>query len=213
MRETLLARLEALEEALHLVESCVRGLRRELAPGPPTPVGPAGLHQPLPSQPRLQPPVPDPAWIPVQHAIPRTEPGSAPPCFQTALYLTEPPREGVKARLDVMRIWMPWKDAVAWVDPRLDDLPPLCAGCGVPVEPFSNRDLDYLSLMQPAYTQNPSKPTRRGRKRSEAVPGSDSPDDSGETPPIFSAHTPEATQEILNDLQRLSQELGLPAPS
>lgn len=228
-------RAEALAHLLRTCQEMVQRLQQDLEPylrmnpvslaqnpGPISPLrGPAPAFQVVP---------PDPAWVPILHSRERPEPDSpVGPCGQVGLYLTHPPQDGIKASLDAMRVLIPGEDR--WRAPTPQDRP-LCSSCLAPIEPFSNTDLDYLSHMLPAQVgAAPTRRTPRARRRSgedrgeRALPSGSRPTDGTEFSPVsrppmvdpglpstFAGHTPEATGDILEDiqrLQRLANESGL----
>lgn len=216
----LIARLDALDDMLRVISEGIRKMRheiRELDPvqfPPPVPLGPpthdlrvypSDLQRtPLQSE---QTDPPDSRWIPIIHRMTRTDAAFPRPCMLPGLYLTEPPRENRKASFEVMRI-LPQGEQ-HWRSPTLMDIP-MCSSCGAVIDPFSNADLDYLSVMQPATV----KSGKRGRKRSEEeTPVGGSPALPRVDPPsIFPGHTNEADRETLTTLHTLAQDLGLPEP-
>lgn len=225
--DTLLARLDALETLLRTCFEMIRTLRWEIrAPqGPLTPMGIERAATGLAPPPALQVVPSDPAWVPILHNRERPEP-DAPvgPCGQVGLYLTEPPREGIHASLEVMRVLVPGEDR--WRAPTPQDRP-LCSSCLAPIEPFSNTDLDYLSHMLPATvgaspltrTARTSRARRRsGEDRGEGLHPPSRPTSAAEFSPVsnpgvvdpglpstFAGHTAEATGDILEDIQKLQR--------
>jgi hypothetical protein len=212
----LLARLEAVEAALQAAFDAVRRIRREIHdlgrlrtfPAPLTPVGLADRLV----LPALQVVPPAPSWVPILHSMTRLE-STGPagnflprPCGQVGLYLTEPPREHEKARLDRMRILVPGEDR--WREPTPTDLP-RCSSCGVTIDPFSNADLDYLSHLIPGGPRPPTPGKSRDRKRSGGEPPQ-TPSPGGVfemtgSPSTFPGHTSSATQEVLSGIELLSE--------
>lgn len=214
--EALLVRLEAVEAALQMAFDAVRKLRVELQSGSAsfrltTPVGLVAPTSAGLAAPALQVIPPDPQWIPILHVVPRVMPDSWPrPCGQVGLYLTEPPREHEKARLDRMRILVPGESR--WREPTIND-EPRCSSCGTMIDPFSNADLDYLSRMIPGGARPPALGKRRDRRRSkEEEPGLPRPE--GEvspgmssealSPSTFPGHTPQAQHDVLQGIEALT---------
>lgn len=196
--DTALVRLEALEDILRSAHEAIRKLRIELLQtnpdpnfgaslGPLTPLGESLQRgrEVVQVEPSLQVIPPNPSWIPVLHNKERAEPNHPKPCGQVGLYLTQNPTQHQKASLDVMRILVPGEST--WREPTQQDVP-LCSSCGVWIDPFSSRDLDYLSVMVP------SEPPRV-RKVKATKP--------------FPAHTSEATQQDIDALRELSDAVGL----
>lgn len=212
----LLVRLEALEDAIQTCFETVRKLRRDIRALDPTqfPPTPGLSRAPLPIDLTTDPP--DPQWIPILHRMERPDPGHpVKPCHLPALYLTEPPRPNQRARFAVMRILPPGE--AGWREPTLHD-EPRCSSCGGLVDPFSNSDLDYLSVMEaPASIPLASKASRKSRRSGETrAARTDSPDgrvaSSASPPPnggSFPGHTQEADMETFNALKTLSNDLGL----
>jgi hypothetical protein len=216
-----LARLEELDRTLQTLFDGMRRLRGDLLELDPdrrvlTPVGLAALNPAYPPDlpnPVLQVEPPDPSWIPVLHRMERPDLSFPRPCGQVGVYLTEPPREHQTARLDVLRVLVPGESA--WRAPTPHDLP-RCSSCGVWIDAFSNADLDYLSLMQPApRSDHPPRPSKRRTQRKPEVraSSSDSPGSgASDLPPAFPAHTPELRlndEQVVTHLRNLADGLGL----
>lgn len=214
-----LARLDALEAVLRTCFEMIRSIRQEIRDPLPegmkvlTPVGESiqRLQRPVEHVEPVEPP--DSSWIPILHDRVRPDPQAPHPCGGVGLYLTEPPREHQKARLDVMRILAPGERS--WRTPTIHD-EPRCSSCRALINPFSNTDLDYLSHMQPAALAPTSK--KRGRDRSggdrslggEGSPGS--PDATTDRPPTYPGHVPEAEFSVGADLariQKIAESAGL----
>jgi hypothetical protein len=213
-----LARLEELDHTLRSLSEGIRRLRMDLLEMDPeghpltlTPLG-ESLKVKEPKEPlpvfRVEPP--DPSWIPVLHRVVRQDPSFPRPCGQVGVFLTEPPREYVNARTEILRVLIPGE--TRWRVPTPHD-EPRCSSCGAWIDPFSNADLDYLSLMQPA-PRSDNPPKRRTQRKPEVrASSSDSPgSDASDLPPAFPAHTPEARdadEQVLIHLRSLADGLGL----
>lgn len=100
-----------------------------------------------------QPPAPD--WIAVLHRKKYTV--SPPPtsedgphqveqagCGMVALYLTRPFSTRERADITAMRVCFP--NEIQWRQPKPGDIS-LCSTCGMPINPWSDRDLDYASVL------------------------------------------------------------------
>ncbi len=213
----LLARLDALEDVLKLGYDAIRTMRREIREAHPEsfppPVPLKGLGDTLPSY--AQDTSPDPSWIPILHSMQRAEIGFPPPCNGVALYLTEPPQEGKRADLSLMRVRPPFTET--WKIPERGIDEPRCASCGILVDPFSNADLDYLSRMLPAGASSPKRSKQKtprdrrtsGADQSAAIRGvaagsrEGSPDLPVDLPPTLPGHTAEADFDVMKDLARI----------
>lgn len=219
-------RVDMLERlVLHLDQrGAVPLLQPSVAPPPASPLAPLAPRQGF-SDPASDA---DPTWIPILHTQIRPDPASPPPCGFPGVYLTEPPQDKRRASLDVMRVRTP--EDLRWHIPQPGIDPPICSSCFVPIDPFSNADLDYLSHMLPAGSP-PSPPTQT--PKTPRTPRSKSGDDRGGgvvppqptgggssaspgvdagLPSTFVGHTPEATAEALQGIgriQKLAQDAGL----
>lgn len=116
---------------------------------------------------------PDPTWIPILHVFPRDDQrlASEPaPCGGIGLYVTRKFTKTEKATTirGLLRVKEPDSE---WHKPRPKDKP-ICATCGVDIDPFSFQDLDYM----PALLLPSSKSSQNRRSRSAASP--DEPADS-----------------------------------
>ncbi len=220
----------ALERRVEMLEALVLRLERKepappvlppfRPPAPPSPPTPAETAYDLqlgaaPADP------PDPEWIPILHATERPEPDwPTPPCGLPALYLTEPPQDGVKARLEIMRVRTPHDPTWKVPQPGIDE--PRCSSCWAMIDPFSNADLDYLSHLVPQGTRKPRprRPSRQGSggsSRSTEYPASQSSEGASSPPsPILPATvplstlgdlplTPQAGYDIFKDLDHLKE--------
>jgi hypothetical protein len=133
------------------------------------------------------------------------------PCGGIGLYLTVSPRQHERARTDVMRI-LP-SGETTWRQPREDDVP-RCATCLARVDPFSSADLDYLSVMRPSASSDPTgRPglsPAMGTGYPLPAPPPDTVQEDVETPHRpFPAHTPEAAGRDLDAIRELSDALGV----
>lgn len=203
-------RISALERRIDLLEALVLRLERTTPPEsaqasrPPTPAETAYALQ-LGATP---PDPPDPAWIPILHATERPEPDwPTKPCYLPALYLTEPPQDGVKARLEIMRVRMPHDTTWKVPEPGIDE--PRCAGCWAMIDPFSNADLDYLSHLVPAGAKKPRRPRRPSRQGSGGSSNGTPASSVGESPPlsVLSSQPDAAPLSTLGDLP-LTEQAG-----
>ena len=202
----LLTRLEAVEDALKLAFDTLRKVRVAVLEADPnhqpilTPIGATNstvIPANIPGDPAgalLQihgvAPPPDPEWIPIYHRIQRPYADWPYPCGKPGLYLTEYPTQHTPARFSVMRIRVHTERE--WRIPTTAD-EPRCSSCFALIDPFSNKDLDYLSVMQP------STPPTTG---SEPIPA----------PRSYPLHTSEATQKDIDALRELAGGLGLDTP-
>jgi hypothetical protein len=138
----------------------------------------------------------------------RPESGFPPPCQDVALYLTEPPQEGKHASLEVMRVHTPFQPA--WKIPQRGIDEPRCSSCWSLVDPFSNADLDYLSVMVPGRARRTSGESGR----SADLRGSPDPAVVAgiPAPSTYPGHTNPANFDITSDieiLQKLAKDAGL----
>lgn len=196
--------VEALTRRIEILEALV--LRMS---GPPPSVEYTG---PAPKSWPLDPP--DPEWIPIYHEMQRPESGFPPPCKQVALYLTEPPQEGKHASLEVMRVRTPFQSE--WKIPERGIDEPRCSSCWSLVDPFSNADLDYLSVMLPASTSKSSRVRRKSGDVGRSADQRGSPDPAVvagiPAPSTYPGHTPTASFDISTDieaLRKLAEDAGL----
>jgi len=227
-------RISALERRIDMLEALVLRLERGEPAPPILPPSPAETAYAL----QLGAAPPDPVnseWIPILHATERPEPDwPTKPCYLPALYLTEPPQDGVKARLEIMRVRTPHDPTWKVPQPGIDE--PRCSSCWAMIDPFSNADLDYLSHLVPAGTKKPRRPRQRhpqgsgGSSSSTEYPASQSPADgrgvSSPPPPVPPVLpdaaplstlgdlplTPQAGYDIFKDLdhlKRLAENAGL----
>jgi hypothetical protein len=106
-----------------------------------------------PAQPTGQKQPPDPDWIAVLHRLksPVPHPADDSPipteqagCGQVALYLTRPFSTRERADITAMRVCFP--NETDWRQPKPGDIS-LCSTCGMPINPWSDRDLDYASVL------------------------------------------------------------------
>lgn len=205
--DVLVIRLEQVEAALTQVYEAVRRLRADLdeltgTSMPPTPEVAKRTGPTL----RVLPP-PEPGWIPILHRMQRADPQMPTPCGGVGLYLTKPPRQHERARTEVMRILPP--NETTWRAPGAGDLP-RCATCLVRIDPFSSADLDYLSVMQPSPSSDPSQPTPA---MSTGYPLQTPPpetvlDELPQPHRPFPAHTREAAEADLESIRELSDAIG-----
>lgn len=221
----LLARLDALEDILKLGFDSIRKLRTEIREAnsqdfPPVPtLGSNDFRLPLSAPTTISDETqPDPDWIPILHRIQRLDASFPPPCGKVGLYLTELPREHQIADLAVMRIRT--RDDPRWHTPQRGIDVPCCSTCFAFLDPFSNADLDYLSVMQPSQVGDQTYPRSRplndrgvvgaSARDSEISPGLL---DVSLAPPPLPGHTPDAMADVLQDLQNLrdlAKSAGLP---
>jgi hypothetical protein len=163
---------------------------------------------------------PDPAWIPIYHEMQRPESGFPPPCHQVALYLTEPPQEGKNADLRLMRVRTPFQPE--WKIPERGIDEPRCSSCWSLVDPFSNADLDYLSVMLPGSASPSSAPKRTPSARRKSGDVGRSADQRGSpdpavvagipAPSTYPGHDINANLDIHQDieaLRKLAEDAGL----
>lgn len=216
--DVLVIRVEQVEAALEQVSLAIRRLRADLdeltggQTGSPTHLARSQAEPRL----RVLPP-PDPGWVPVVHRMRRADLNMPDPCDQVGLYLTKPPRQHERASFDVMRILPPGE--LRWRLPKDTDVP-RCSSCGAWIDPFSNADLDYLSVMQPSPGSDPSlpplsppSPYRSAPSMSAGYPlQTPAPetvlDDVPQPGRPFPAHTPEAADRDLQSIQELADAIG-----
>lgn len=213
----------ALGKRVAQLEQAVVAVTAQLSvPSPPQTLPPFGsLAEPVAlSTPR---PAPDPSWIPVLHrqriSSPSVDPDLSPNpytktvgCGLPALYLIRMFTQTERADITAMRVCYPGERE--WRQPKPGDVS-LCSGCGMPINPFADRDVDYSSVLLPT-PEVVRLPRKRRRSRPESEPlaaaQETNPPESAEAIPasIFGAYTPEARQEtisILDHLQGLAEDM------